>query len=139
MYTLKTQFNDGSVTEFLNKVEPDQRRQDAFELADMMREVTGLEPTLYGTAIVAFGKYCYTYDSGHSGESTRLGFSPRKAAFSLYVTGGWDLSEALLSRLGKHKMAKGCLYINKLADVDRSVLREIFAWSYAESLRRWPE
>lgn len=139
MYTLKTQFNDGSVTEFLNKVEPEQKRDEAFEVADMMREVTGLEPTMYGTAIIAFGKYRYTYESGHSGEACRLGFSPRKAAFSLYVSGGWGIPEDLLARLGKHKMAKGCLYINKLADVDRTVLREIFAWSYAENQRRWPE
>lgn len=123
--------------EFLRQVEHGQRRRDGQELLDMMREVTGEPPVMWGPSIVGFGRYHYRYDSGHEGDSMLAGFSPRKQHLVLYLA-PYMKREALEARLGKHKKGKGCLYINKLDDVDRKVLRRLIEESVAEMRRRYP-
>ncbi len=128
-YELKTKKNDADVLKFLQAVEPEQKRQDSFELLEIMQEVTGEEAAMWGGSIVGFGKYSYTYPSGHSGEMCRTGFSPRKRNLVVYNIAEFDRSDELMSRLGKHKTGKSCLYINRLSDVDVDVLRELIKGS----------
>jgi hypothetical protein len=126
---LKTKKNDASVTDFLNSIENPTRRQDGFTILSMMKEITGLEPAMWGDSMVGFGSLDYTYASGHSGTWFKVGFSPRKQNLTLYISTGIDRYAELLQRLGKHKTGVGCLYINKLADVDLDVLREMITKS----------
>lgn len=125
MAELKTQQNDASVVDFLNKVEKDQKRTDSFAILDMMREITGTEPKMWGASIIGFGSYHYKYESGREGDWFIVGFSPRKQNISLYMMSGFEGRDEILSRLGKYKTSKACLYINKLADVDVDVLKEL--------------
>ena len=126
----KTQKTGASVDEFLALVENRTRREDGFRLLQMMQEVTGLEPEMWGPSMVGFGDYHYRYESGREGDIFLTGFSPRKQSLSLYIMAGFDAYEGLLSRLGKHRMGASCLYINKLADVDMDVLRELVLQSF---------
>jgi len=123
MAELKTKLNDGSVEDFINSVENEQKREDSFKLLKMMEEITGEPGKMWGTAIVGFGSYHYVYASGREGDWMLTGFSPRKSSISLYLMAGFDELEDELSSLGKHKVGKGCLYINKLSDIDEKVLR----------------
>lgn len=129
MSDLKTTPNNASVEDFLNQVEPEQKRQDAFEILRMMKEVTGAEPQMWGPSIVGFGAYHYKYESGREGDWFLVGFSPRKQNLTLYIMAGFKRYEELLAKLGKHKTGKSCLYLNKLADVDEEVLRQMVAAS----------
>ena len=130
MAELKTKPTEISVEAFLDAVPDETRREDAKAVCTMMARVTGEAPKMWGPSIVGFGSYRYTYDSGHSGEMCRIGFSPRKAQLVLY--GGFLRDEALLAKLGKHDTGKGCLYIKKLANVDMAVLEAMAgaAWAY---------
>ncbi len=125
MTELKTQKHDGSVEAFLNSVENERKRSDSLALLALMQEVTGEEAAMWGSSIVGFGSYHYTYASGREGDWFVTGFAPRKQNLTLYIMAGFDGYEALLARLGKHKTGKSCLYINKLTDVDMEVLREL--------------
>ena len=125
----KTTRNDDSVEEFLNSVEHEQKRKDAFAILDLMKEVTGDEPQMWGSSIVGFGSYHFKYASGREGDWMAVGFSPRKQNLTLYIMPGFEHYDELLGKLGKHKIGKSCLYINKLADVDQDVLRELVAHS----------
>ena len=125
MAELKTKKNAASVEEFLNAVENKRRREDGFHLLELMGEVTGEEPAMWGTSMVGFGSYHYKYASGHEGDSFLVGFSPRKQSLSVYIMSGFAEYADLMGKLGKHKTGKACLYINKLADVDEQVLREL--------------
>jgi hypothetical protein len=129
MAELKTRVNDASVADFLNGVGDDQKRADCFELVDLMKDVTGEEPKMWGPSIVGFGSYHYRYDSGREGDWMQVGFSPRKQALTLYIMSGFSRYEELLKRLGKHKTGKACLYVKRLSDVDRDVLRDLIAQS----------
>lgn len=120
---------------FIDSVDNEQRRKDAHELVAVMRELTGEPPKMWGPSIVGFGVYRYKYASGHEGEICLTGFSPRKQHLVVYLGPGLD-HEALTQKLGKHKRGKGCLYINKLDDVDREVLRKLIAHSMAELRER---
>lgn len=121
----KTQPGDADPRGFLEGVEPKRRREDGLALLDLFNEVTGLEPRMWGPSMVGYGRYRYRYDSGREGEFFLTGFSPRKTALTLYIMPGYsDLAEPL-SRLGKHRLGRSCLYLNKLADVDTDVLAEI--------------
>jgi hypothetical protein len=131
MAQLKTQRNDASVEDFVNSEPDETKRQDSFAILDLMRDVTGEEPAMWGTSIVGFGSYRYQYASGREGEWPLVGFSPRKRNLTLYIMSGFEGYDSLLSRLGKHKTGKSCLYINKLADVDLATLRELVAQSVA--------
>ena len=121
----KTKATDVSPRDFIASVENDTRRADALKLLDLFEETTGLAPKMWGPSIIGFGRYHYKYESGREGEFMMTGFSPRKANLVIYILPGYrDLSEPL-SRLGKHKIGKSCLYINKLSDVDVKVLTEM--------------
>ncbi len=124
-YELKTKVNDASVSEFLDKVDNDQKREESYRILDIMREVTGCEPKMWGSSIVGFDKYTYKYASGHSGEWLATGFSPRKQNISLYIMSGFEGHSELMDQLGKFKTGKSCLYVNKLADIDEKVLRNL--------------
>ena len=125
MSDLKTQPNDASVEAFLNSVENEKRKADGLEILELMKEVTGEPAKMWGDSIIGFGSYHYKYDSGREGDWFLAGFSPRKQSLSVYITAGFKQYDEILSRLGKHKLGKSCLYINKIEDVDREVLQEL--------------
>lgn len=119
----KTVENEVSVVDFIHTyVDSDQKKADSLKLIELMREWSGFEPKMWGPTIIGFGSYHYKYASGHEGDAPLIGFSPRKAAISLYVYSKTEKSDLLLERLGKFKMGKACMYIKKLADIDMSVL-----------------
>src|ERR1700749_662687 len=119
----KTTETESSVIDFINNtVEDEIKRNDAFELIKIMQQQTGFEAKMWGPSIIGFGSYHYKYASGHEGDAPLAGFSPRKPSISLYVYLAAD-KEELLSKLGKHKASKGCVYIKKLADIDLEILK----------------
>lgn len=122
----KTKKTNASVTAFLDAVENETRRADAKVVLKLMRDATGEKPAMWGPSIIGFGSY-----RSNTGDWPNVGFSPRKTSLVLYVLSGFEGEERLLARLGKHKTGKSCLYVNKLADVDREVLAEIVARSVA--------
>ena len=126
---MKTVKNDSPVLDFLNNVEHNKRREDGLKILELMTEVTGEKPAMWGDSIVGFGSYTYKYKSGREGEWMYVGFSPRKQNLTLYIMDGFDSYDELLGKLGKHKTGKSCLYINKLEDVDEDVLRKLIAKS----------
>ncbi|WP_147804479.1 DUF1801 domain-containing protein [Alkalicoccus halolimnae] len=126
-YELKTKENEEDVTSFLNKLEKESKRKDAFRLLEIFQEETGEEPKMWGESMIGFGTYHYKYKTGHEGDWFIAGFSPRKANFSLYLAQTEPKREARLEKLGKHKSGKSCVYINKLADIDEQVLREMIS------------
>jgi hypothetical protein len=130
MAEIKTKQTDESVTKFLNTVADETKRKDSFEIIELMKQVTGLSAKMWGPAIVGFGSYHYKYESGHEGDMCMIGFSPRKQNITLYVNIGAEEQNALLQKLGKHKTGKGCLYVNKLSDVNVDVLKKIIETGY---------
>lgn len=129
----KTKATNKSVEDFLNTIEPEQKRQDSFVLLELFKKVTGEKPVMWGESMVGFGVYHYKSErSSQEGDWFMTGFSPRKQALTLYVLHGNQDSPAF-KKLGKHKTSGGmggCLYINKLADVDMNVLEDIVKASY---------
>ena len=122
----KTKPTEVCVDAFLDGVADAQRREDALQILEIMKEITGQSPKMWGPTIVGFGQYHYVYASGHEGDTFLTGFSPRKDALTLYFMAGLEERfAAQLKQLGKVKTGKGCLYIKKLADVDLAVLREM--------------
>ncbi|MBW7884804.1 MAG: DUF1801 domain-containing protein [Caldilineaceae bacterium] len=138
MAELKTQRNDQDVEAFLNALPDDQRRQDCFSVLEIMREVTGAEPKMWGDSIVGFGDYRYRYESGRQGEWFLTGFSPRKQNLTLYMMAGFDHYDELMGQLGKFKTGKSCLYIKKLRDINVPVLRELVKQSVAHMIETNP-
>ncbi|MCT8161088.1 DUF1801 domain-containing protein [Pseudoruegeria sp. SHC-113] len=134
----KTQATEASVEAFLAQVAPERRADDARQLAALFAEVTGFEPRMWGPSIIGYGRYHYRYESGREGDFLATGFSPRKSALSLYIMPGYQDYSDLLSRLGKHKTGKSCLYINRLSDVDLGVLRELIATGLKDLGAIWP-
>ena len=126
----KTRPTDQSVLDFLDGVENQTRRSDGLALLEIMGEITGEDAVLWGSSIVGFGSYHYRYESGREGDMPLIGFSPRKQSMTLYIVPGFDDYDDLLARLGKHKIGKSCLYVNKLADVDETVLRRLIDRAY---------
>jgi hypothetical protein len=125
LVALKTQKNDASVEAFINSVEDGRKRQDSKVILNMMKEITGDEPSMWGSSIVGFGSYTYRYADGKENAWFQTGYSPRKQNLTLYIMPGFDRYEELLSRLGKYKTGKSCLYIKRLVDVDLDVLSEL--------------
>jgi hypothetical protein len=125
MAELKTQRNKASVEEFLNGIENDKRKQDAFKVLEIMKEPTRYQPEMWGTSIVGFGSYHYRYASGQEGDWPITGFSPRKQSLTLYIMPGFNRYEELMNKLGKYKTGKSCLYINKLEDINIEVLKNL--------------
>jgi hypothetical protein len=121
---VKTKLNTASVTDFLNGLSDEQKRKDSFELVEMMKKATGDEPKMWGDSLIGFGELKHTSPSGREVDWFQLGFAPRKANLSLYFM-DFKKHGTSLEKLGKHKMGSGCLYINKLADIDMKVLKEM--------------
>ena len=133
MAEMKTKQTEASVEDFLNLIENDQKREDCFEIVKMMKQVTKKEPKMWGPSIIGFGSYHYKYESGREGDSPQIGFSPRKQNITLYILSGSDHENPLLQKLGKHSTSKVCLYIKRLADVDKKVLQELIKESFAKA------
>jgi len=125
MSSNKTVETDDSVENFINAVDNEQKRRDSWDLIALMKDITGSEPKMWGSSLVGFGQYHYKYASGREGNFFITGFSPRKAALTVYVMPGFDAYEKQLSRLGPYKTGKSCLYLRNLNVVDRDVLEEI--------------
>ena len=121
----KTTQNASPVEDFINAVDNEQKRKDSWDMIALMKKITGSEPKMWGSSLVGFGSYHYKYESGHEGDAPILGFSPRKAAFSLYVYSETERSKRLLVELGKFKMGKACIYIKKLEDINIPTLQEL--------------
>lgn len=134
----KTQPTEIAVSEFLAGVEPKRRAEDGQRLNQLFRNVTGYEPRMWGPSIIGYGRYHYVYASGRDGDFLATGFSPRKAALSIYIMPGYTDFSEILMRLGKHRIGKSCLYVNKLADIDLGVLAELIRAGLDDLGTRWP-
>ena len=132
--TIKTHVNNANVEDFISSIENKTRRDDGFRLLEIYSKITGEPAKMWGGSIVGFGKYHYKSErSSQEGDWPLAAFSPRKQSLTLYVMSGFVELDDLLQKLGKHKTSKGCLYINKLADVDTKVLGKIIERSYRAS------
>lgn len=125
MAKVKTQFSDEDVYDFIEQLDNEQKKQDSFELINLMEEATGEKAKMFGPTIIGFGQYHYKYPTGHEGDAPLLGFSPRKAAISLYVFTGCEQHKHLLENFGKYKMGKACIYVKKLSDVNIDVMKNM--------------
>ncbi len=138
----KTKATEIGVADFIAALPDPRRRDEALIIDAIHRRVTGLDPQMWGPSIIGYGSYDYRYDSGHSGTMARAGFSPRKAAITLYLMENYGdrqaEADALFAALGKHKTSKVCLYINKLADVDLAVLEKLVALTWDEMNAKYP-
>lgn len=135
----KTAATENNVLDFINTfVTDEKKRNDAFELIRIIQKATGFEPKMWGPSIIGFGSYHYKYESGHEGDAPLAGFSPRKAEISLYVYLTPEDREELLSKLGKHKAAKGCIYIKKLSDIDTEILQKMILLSVRNLNKLYP-
>jgi len=134
----KTKRTDRSVRQFVKTIEDPKRREDCEAVIDLMREVTGEEPAMWGDSIIGFGQYHYKYASGREGDWPLTGVSPRKRSLTLYIMTGFDRFDALMGRLGTFKTGSSCLYINKLEDVDLPTLRRLVAESVAHMKKANP-
>jgi hypothetical protein len=129
MAELKTKKNKASVEKFINSVKDEKKREDSFKILKLMKQITKAEPEMWGTSIIGFGSYHYKYASGREGDWFLTGFSPRKQSLTLYLMTYLEKNKEILKKLGKYKTGKGCLYINKLEDVDLKVLKELITTS----------
>ena len=129
---------DASVADFINALEPEEKRAEAKLLDKLFRQITGFAPRLWSGGIVGYGSYDYTYASGHSGTFLASGFAPRSRGFAIYVMPGYADYSALLEKLGPHKMGKSCLNITKLEKIDTGVLGDIVAAGLKDLEKQWP-
>ena len=134
----KTKPTGASVDDFIAAVTPDRRRRDAETLNALFSKLTGFEPQLWGPSIIGYGRYHYRYETGREGDFLATGFSPRKAALSLYIMPGYQDYGDILAQLGKHKAGTSCLYINKLDDVDLDVLSRLITTGLKDLNKIWP-
>jgi hypothetical protein len=134
----KTRASDASVEAFLAAVEPERKREEARQLDQLFRRVTGWEPRMWGPSMMGYGEYHYTYASGREGDFLATGFSPRKAKHSIYIMPGYGNYGPILERLGKHSIGKSCLYVNKLADIDLDVLAELIEFGLQDLAEKFP-
>lgn len=130
---------DKSVIEFIESVENPKKKEDAYRLLKIFQETSGFEPKMWGSSIIGFGSYHYKYASGREGDAPLVGFSPRKAKISLYLFGDEDERGKLLENFGKHTLGKGCVYMNKLDDVDEEVLKDLIRYSMNYLLQMYPQ
>jgi hypothetical protein len=138
LYEQKTKETDHSVIEFIEQVEHPRKKEDAYRLLDIFTTTTGHEAKMWGPSIIGFGRYHYTYESGHKGEAPLVGYSPRKAKISLYFAPGDSNRQQLLDSFGKYTQGKACVYINKLDDVDVEVLKQLIVQSVEFLQARYP-
>lgn len=135
----KTKETEVSVSDFIASfVDSEQKKTDSYKLIELMKEWSGYEAKMWGPSIIGFGTHHYKYASGHEGDMPLIGFSPRKAAFSLYVYTASEESKLLLTELGKFKMGKACIYVNKLSDIDLGTLEKLCKAAIAY-LKKHPE
>lgn len=125
----KMKENDNSVTEFIENVENEKKKADAYQLLEIFEEVTGYKAKMWGPSIIGFGSYHYKYASGHEGDAPLAGFSPRKAKHTLYLAYESEEREQMLENFGKYTKSKACIYVNKLADIDINVLKKLIKQS----------
>ena len=135
MAELKTRKNDGDVEAFLDGIENEKRRADCRTVVELMADVTGEPPAMWGDSIIGFGSYHYKYPTGREGDWMAVGVSPRKQNLTVYVMTGFERHAALMAKLGRYTTGKSCLYIKKLEDVDTSVLRELVRDSFEQVLK----
>jgi hypothetical protein len=135
----KTKPTKVSVAAFIAALTDETKRADAKALVKLMQSATGEKPKMWGSSIIGFGSYHYTYESGREGDMPLAGFSPRKAAIVLYGVTGFSEAEPLLAKLGKHTTGKGCLYIKRLADVDPKVMKSLVVKSVTAKRTRGPK
>lgn len=135
MAELKTKVSDQSVAKFLNGIGDEKRRQDCLTILELMKQATKAEPRMWGSTIVGFGSYHYTYASGREGDWFLAGFSPRKQNLTLYIMSGFEQYDALLKTLGKYKTGKSCLYINRLDDVHLPTLKKLIQQSVKHMIK----
>lgn len=133
----KTKATEASVDGYIAAIDDEARRKDCETLAKLMANATKQEPKMWGASIVGFGSYHYRYESGREGDSCLTGFSSRKGDISVYLMASFPGRDELLSKLGKHKMGKACLYVRKLSDIDLKVLEQLVVGSVAETKRRY--
>ena len=126
----KTIETDSSMMGFLNSVEHAKRKEDALKVLSILKEITSSPAKMWGKSLVGFGSYHYKYESGREGDFFKAGFSPRKVALTIYIMAGFERFEELMSKLGKYKTGKSCLYIKKLEDVDEEVLKDLMKASF---------
>ena len=138
MYEVKTKPQEADVRAYISALEPQRRREEGLKLLDIFMEEANLPAVLWGESMIGFGTYAYKYKSGHEGEWMRIGFAPGKAKISLYCYLDEGEREEVLGRLGKHYAGVGCIYVNKLADIDEAVLRELIQKSMAAMDRLYP-
>ena len=129
MAELKTKPNDQNVDDFLQTVGDPAKREDCHRVLDIMKQITQQEPKMWGDSMVGFGNYHYQYTSGREGNWFLTGFSPRKHSLTIYIMAGFDKFDNLMSKLGKYKNSKSCLYVKKLEDIDLGILKELIAES----------
>ena len=134
----KTTETQSSVVDFINTVNDEVKRNDSFDLIKIMQKITGSEAKMWGPSIIGFGSYHYKYASGHEGDAPLAGFSPRKAAISLYLHLTEENREELLHKLGNFKSSKGCIYIKKIADIDIEVLKKMVSLSVENLNQLYP-
>jgi hypothetical protein len=125
MTELKTRPTDNSVVDYLNTIKNEKKRADSFTILELMKDVTGEKPIMWGDSIIGFGTYRYKYASGRQAEWFLTGFAPRKQSLTLYIMSGFSTYDDLLGKLGKYTTGKSCLYIKKLADIDMKILRDL--------------
>jgi Domain of unknown function (DU1801) len=134
---IKTKETDASVSKFIDAVEDESKREDAYTVLKLMQKITKEDPKLWGTAIVGFGTYQYKYASGQQGDWPLVGFSPRKQNLTLYIMPGFDKYDDLMSKLGKYKTGKSCLYIKSLQNIDIKVLETLITLSVAYMKKKY--
>jgi hypothetical protein len=130
MAELKTKKNSASVLDFIQQVDHEKRKSDALRLLEIFTQETGESAVMWGDSIIGFGSYHYIYESGREGDWPMVGFSPRKQNLTLYIMTGFARATEILSKIGKYKTGKSCFYINKLEDVDESLLRQLIKNSF---------
>ncbi len=132
----KTNATAADVDKFISKIDDEQKRDDTYELIALIKEISGFDPVMWGPSIIGFGAHHYKYASGHEGDMPLAAFSPRKTAIVLYFTLG-DQGEKLLEKLGKYKRSKGCVYVKRLADIDKVVLKKMVTLSLKETTKKY--
>ena len=135
----KTVVTETCVETFIASLDDTRKREQSKQLLSLFQNITKVQPKMWGTSIIGFGQYHYKYESGREGDMPLTGFSPRAQNFSLYVMPGFTAFDELLSKLGKHKTGKSCLYIKSLEDIDQEVLTMIITGALKEMLKRYPD
>ncbi len=138
MAETKTKPTAASVDDYIDAIDDERKRDDSRVLVKMMTKITGEKPRMWGPSIIGFGSYHYKYDTGHEGDAAIAGFSPRKAALTVYITSDFEKYGDLIAKLGKHKASKACLYIKKLDDIDMQVLEALVRQSVASARKMYP-